>query len=57
MQARIRKWGHCLAVQIRTLVIAPAPTDYDLDDLLGKVTPADMHRETGTGTPQGREVW
>ncbi len=57
MQARIRKWGHCLAVQIRKLVIAPAPADYDLDDLLGKVTAANIHGETDTGMPLGREVW
>ncbi len=56
MQARIRNWVHSLAVRIRKPVVAPAPGAYDLDDLLDKVTAADMHRETGTGTPQGREV-
>lgn len=57
MQARIRNWVRSLAVRICKLVVAPAPGAYDLDDLLGKVTPDNVHRETGTGTPQGREVW
>ena len=42
--------------RIRKLAVAPAPGAYDLDDLLDKVTAANMHRETGTATPQGREV-
>ncbi len=57
MTARIRKWFHSLAVQIRKLVIAPAPADYDLDDLLGNVTAANVYGETDTGMPLGREVW
>ena len=79
MQAKIRKWGHSLAVRIprafaaearltdgttvdmsvrnRKLVIARAPTEYDFDDLLGKITPDNVHGEIDTGTPQGREVW
>ena len=57
MQTNIRNWVHSLAVRIRKLVVAPAPGAYDLDDLLDKVTAAKMHRETGTGTPQGRDVW
>ncbi len=56
MQARIRNWVHSLAVRICKLVVAPAPGAYDLDDLLDKVTAANVHAETGTGTPQGREV-
>ena len=57
MQTNIRKWGHRLAVQIRKLVNAPARAAYDLDDLLGKITPDNVHGEIDTGTPQGREVW
>ena len=57
MQARIRKWVHSLAVQIRKLVIAPASPVYDLEDLLAKITSANVHGETDTGMPLGREVW
>ncbi len=57
MQAQIRNWVHSLAVRIRKLVIAQAPPVYDLDDLLDKVTAANVHSETGTGTPHGREAW
>ena len=57
MQTNIRKWIHGLAVRIHKLAIAPAPVDYDLDDLLDNVTAANLHGETDTGTPQGREVW
>lgn len=57
MTARIRKWGRSLAGRIRKLMIAPAPADYNLDDLLGKVTAANVYGETDTGMPLGREVW
>ncbi len=56
MQARIRNWVHGLAVRVRKLVVAPAPGAYDLDDLLDKVTPDNVHAKTDTGTQQGREV-
>ncbi len=57
MQARIRNWVHSLANCIHKLVIATAPPVYDLDDLLDKVTAANLHGETDTGTQQGREAW
>ncbi len=57
MQTNIRKWIHGLAVRIHKLAIAPAPVDYDLDDLLDNVTAANLHGETDTGMPLGREVW
>ena len=57
MTARIRKWGRSLAGRIRKLMIAPAPADYNLDDLLGNVTAANVYGETDTGMPLGREVW
>ena len=56
MQARIRNCVHSLAVRVRKLVVAPAPGAYDLDDPLDKVTADNVHAETDTGTPQGREV-
>ncbi len=79
MQARIRKWGHSLALRIpkafaaeagltegsavemsvkdRKLVIAAKAIDYNLDDLLSRITPENLHGETETGGPVGREVW
>ncbi len=41
-----------------TIVVTPsrAPS-YRLDDLLAKITADNVHEETDTGTPVGREVW
>lgn len=39
------------------LVIAPAPADTRLDDLLGRVTKDNLHGETDLGGAMGREVW
>ena len=30
---------------------------YDLDDMLARVTPDNLHAEQYFGTPRGREVW
>ena len=30
---------------------------YDLDDMLARVTPENLHTEWNTGAPQGREAW
>ncbi len=79
MHAKIRKWGHSLAVRIPKafaaearlaedttvevsvqdgkLVIASAATSYSLKDLLSRVTPKNLHGETETGGPLGRELW
>lgn len=40
------------------LVISPAPIpEYDLDELLGAITPENIHSETDTGSPIGKESW
>lgn len=40
------------------LVVAPAlRKKYDLRELLGKVKKSNLHKETGTGKPKGREEW
>lgn len=28
-----------------------------LDDLLQKITPENIHKEIGTGSPKGKEIW
>ncbi len=50
------------AVQMRLvergLVVEPiAPTEPTLDELLGAVTPDNLHGELDTGAPQGAEAW
>jgi antitoxin MazE len=39
-----------------TLVIKPFPV-LTLDDLLAQVTDENLHEETDTGFPVGREIW
>ncbi len=36
-----------------TLVYSP----YDLDELLARVTPENLHGEIDTGAPVGNEIW
>jgi len=50
------------SVEIRfvdgNLIISPTQTpEYDLDELLSEVTPENIHSETDTGSPMGRESW
>ena len=50
------------AVEVREeagrIVIEPLrPKTYRLDDLLRAITPANVHKETDFGPPQGKEVW
>ena len=46
-----------LHIQDGNLVLVPYPAAVTLDDLLGDVTPNNLHGETVTGEPQGRESW
>lgn len=39
------------------LIVRPAPASFELDDLLGEVTPENLHTEVATGEPQGSENW
>ncbi len=47
-----------LTVTNGTLVVAPATQPgQTLEDLLSRVTKHNLHGETDTGTPVGREAW
>jgi antitoxin MazE len=47
-----------LAVQGRTLcVTSVAPPRYELDELLSRVTPENLHRGVRTGRAGGNEMW
>ncbi len=46
-----------VSVQDGKLMIAPAATGYSLKDPLSRVTPKNLHGETETGDPLGRELW
>jgi antitoxin MazE len=37
------------------LIVRRAPTCFELDDLLGEVTPENLHAEVTTGEPRGSE--
>ena len=39
------------------LVVAPAPVDYDLEQLVAGITPENRHAETDWGEPAGAEAW
>lgn len=40
------------------IVIEPVqPPAYDLDDLLSRITPENLHQPVDTGALVGREVW
>lgn len=41
-----------------SIIVTPSRTpSYRLDDLLAKVTAENLHEETDTGAPVGREIW
>lgn len=40
-----------------SIVIAPEVPGYRLDELLAKVTKANIHQEVKFGPPRGKEVW
>ncbi len=66
MKATVKKWGNSLALRIprsfaddadvegNRLVIVPAQ-EYDLEKLLGDVTPENIHTEIETGRSVGNE--
>jgi len=39
------------------LIITPRNEDLSIDELLGKVTPENIHDETDFGAPLGNEIW
>ncbi len=46
-----------LTIQDRKLIVSPATKEYDLEHLLEGVTALNLHGETETGEPTGRETW
>ena len=47
-----------LTVENGPLIITPAAEKrYDLADLLGRVSPDNLHGETDAGPAAGREIW
>ncbi|GBF03934.1 putative integron gene cassette protein [Deinococcus aerius] len=54
--------GQSTSVEIRVsggqLVVTPLrPPRYELDDLLSRIRPDQLHEETDWGEPQGQEEW
>lgn len=41
----------------RLVISAVRDPDHDLDELLARITPENLHGEVTTGAPRGREVW
>jgi antitoxin MazE len=47
-----------LNVENGRLVAAPQrKAEYTIRDLVARITPENLHGETNTGSPVGREVW
>jgi len=41
----------------RLVIARQTPECFDLDELLGRVTPENLHEAVDTSPPVGREVW
>lgn len=41
----------------RKLVLAPAHREYELGELVARITPSNRHTETDWGVPLGKETW
>ena len=39
------------------IIISPAKREWNLAELLDRVTPSNQHREIRWGDPKGKEVW
>ena len=47
-----------LALSRGRLIVEPAPQqEFTLDDLVQRITDQNLHAETDTGKPVGRETW
>lgn len=47
-----------ITVKRGCIVIKPSnQVAYNLDDLLGGITPDNLHAEVDTGAPRGQEAW
>ena len=58
-QARVKKGtAVSLTLEKGRLVVAPLQAEeMSLKKLLAKVTPRNIHPETGWGSPVGKEIW
>ncbi len=41
----------------RNLILAPAPREYSLEELVAGITPKNRHGEADWGEPVGKETW
>jgi antitoxin MazE len=39
------------------IIVEPDINNYNLNDMLGEITPKNLHKETDTGKRAGAEVW
>ncbi len=46
-----------VSVMAGKLVMSPVKQSYTLDELVGQITPENLHEETDWGPPVGRESW
>lgn len=46
-----------VTVEAGRIVLSPARPQYRLDDLLGKITPENIHDEIDWGSGRGKEAW
>ena len=46
-----------ISVNGDTITISPARREWTLDELVGKITPSNQHREMGWGSSTGKESW
>ena len=58
-QARINE-GDSLALALQrdgSIVLRSTRRQYELSELVSRITPGNRHRETGWGSPVGEESW
>jgi antitoxin MazE len=58
-EARLSE-GDCLAMALNrdgAIVLRSSRRRYELSELVSRITPANRHRETDWGEPQGKEPW
>ena len=46
-----------ITVEGDRIIITPAKREWNLAELLDRVTPSNQHREVRWGEPKGKEVW
>ncbi|MDP8208134.1 MAG: AbrB/MazE/SpoVT family DNA-binding domain-containing protein [Candidatus Electryonea clarkiae] len=46
-----------ISISDGNLIIKPSSARYQLRDLIGKITPENIHNETEWGNSTGKEIW